>query len=120
MIRRPPRSTRTDTLFPYTTLFRSFAASEIRWLAAIAAVGFVAFLIWELTDKNPIVDLRIFRHRGFVAASVTYTVAFGAFFATLVLLPLWLQQNMGYTATWAGYETGIMGDRKSTRLNSSH
>src|SRR3546814_14214557 len=56
-----------------------FAASEIRWLAAIAAVGFVAFLIWELTDKNPIVDLRIFRHRGFVAASVTYTVAFGAF-----------------------------------------
>src|SRR3546814_9407403 len=86
-----------------------FAASEIRWLAAIAAVGFVAFLIWELTDKNPIVDLRIFRHRGFVAASVTYTVAFGAFFATLVLLPLWLQQNMGYTATWAGYATGIMG-----------
>ena len=86
-----------------------FAASEIRWLAAIAAVGFVAFLIWELTDKNPIVDLRIFRHRGFVAASVTYSVAFGAFFATLVLLPLWLQQNMGYTATWAGYATGIMG-----------
>src|SRR3546814_4469856 len=142
MIRRPPRSTRTNTLFPYSTLFRSvgwewiffikvpvaaagglavlyflrgqpdptapavidkiglvllilwvgalqimldegrnhdwFAASEIRWLAAIAAVGFVAFLIWELTDKNPIVDLRIFRHRGFVAASVTYTVAFGA------------------------------------------
>ena len=53
-----------------------FAAAEIRWLAAIAAVGFVAFLIWELTDKNPIVDLRIFRHRGFVAASVTYSVAF--------------------------------------------
>lgn len=86
-----------------------FAATEIRWLAAIAAVGFVAFLIWELTDKNPIVDLRVFRHRGFVAASVTYTVAFGAFFAAIVLLPLWLQQNMGYTATWAGYATGIMG-----------
>jgi DHA2 family multidrug resistance protein len=26
-----------------------------------------------------------------------------------VILPLWLQQNMGYTATWAGYATGIMG-----------
>lgn len=86
-----------------------FAAAEIRWLAAIAAIGFIAFLIWELTDKNPIVDLRIFRHRGFVAASVTYSVAFGAFFAAIVLLPLWLQQNMGYTATWAGYATGIMG-----------
>src|SRR3546814_3696818 len=32
MIRRPPRSTRTDTLFPYTTLFRS---SEFRWLSLV-------------------------------------------------------------------------------------
>lgn len=86
-----------------------FAAAEIRWLAAIAAVGFAAFLIWELTEKNPIVDLRIFRHRGFVASSITYSVGFGAFFASIVILPLWLQQNMGYTATWAGYATGIMG-----------
>src|SRR3546814_9922625 len=31
MIRRPPRSTRTDTLFPYTTLFRSVAAMNARW-----------------------------------------------------------------------------------------
>src|SRR3546814_19254767 len=31
MIRRPPRSTRTDTLFPYTTLFRSQALSTERW-----------------------------------------------------------------------------------------
>ena len=44
-----------------------------------------------------------------MAASLTYSVAFGAFFATVVLIPLWLQQNMGYTATWAGYATGIMG-----------
>ena len=34
---------------------------------------------------------------------------FGAFFASIVILPLWLQSNMGYTATWAGYATGIMG-----------
>src|SRR3546814_10953121 len=39
MILRPPRSTRTDTLFPYTTLFRSFAvvASEVRSLAQRSA-----------------------------------------------------------------------------------
>ncbi|HTN14203.1 MAG TPA: DHA2 family efflux MFS transporter permease subunit [Sphingomonadaceae bacterium] len=86
-----------------------FASAEIRWLAAIAAIGFVAFLIWELTEKNPIVDLKIFRHRGFVASSITYAVGFGGFFASIVILPLWLQQNMGYTATWAGYATGIMG-----------
>src|SRR3546814_9070031 len=35
MIRRPPRSTRTDTLFPYTTLFRSFAVKRILQLAVL-------------------------------------------------------------------------------------
>src|SRR3546814_12420393 len=35
MIRRPPRSTRTDTLFPYTTLFRSFAVTDIEGLEAL-------------------------------------------------------------------------------------
>lgn len=86
-----------------------FNSHEIQLLAVIAAIGFVAFLIWELTEKNPIVDLRIFRHRGFVGAALTYSVGFGAFFASIVILPLWLQSNMGYTATWAGYATGIMG-----------
>jgi MFS transporter, DHA2 family, multidrug resistance protein len=86
-----------------------FAATEIRVLAVVAGLGFLAFLIWELTAEEPIVDLRIFRHRGFAAAATTYAVGFGAFFAAVVILPLWLQQNMGYTATWAGYATGIMG-----------
>src|SRR3546814_16299958 len=44
MIRRPPRSTRTDTLFPYTTLFRSDAQAEafVPSVAAIKATGAVA------------------------------------------------------------------------------
>ena len=86
-----------------------FASHEIQALAVIAAIGFVAFLIWELTEKNPIFNLKVFRHRGFVGAATTYSVGFGAFFASIVILPLWLQSNMGYTATWAGYATGIMG-----------
>jgi len=86
-----------------------FASPEIQHLGIVAAIGFVAFVIWELTEKNPIVDLKIFRHRGFVGAASTYAVGFGGFFASIVILPLWLQSNMGYTATWAGYATGIMG-----------
>jgi DHA2 family multidrug resistance protein len=66
-------------------------------------------VIWVLTEKNPIVDLRVFRHRGFAASAATYAIGFAAFFATIVVIPLWLQQNLGYTATWAGYSTGIMG-----------
>src|SRR3546814_4716126 len=41
MIRRPPRSTRTDTLFPYTTLFRSRAAGCIRWHVAMWRFGMI-------------------------------------------------------------------------------
>jgi DHA2 family multidrug resistance protein len=86
-----------------------FASPEIRVLGIIAAIGFLCFLIWELTEKNPIVDLKVFRHRGFVGAATTYAVGFGGFFASIVIIPLWLQSNMGYTATWAGYATGLMG-----------
>src|SRR3546814_20266476 len=40
MIRRPPRSTRTDTLFPYTTLFRSLAEAGLRCPQDVALIGF--------------------------------------------------------------------------------
>ena len=86
-----------------------FASSEIVTLAVIAAIGFVAFLIWELTEKHPVVDLRVFRHRGFAASVLTISLAFGAFFGATVLTPQWLQSYMGYTSTWAGYTTAWSG-----------
>jgi DHA2 family multidrug resistance protein len=86
-----------------------FGSIEIRVLAVIAAIGFAAFLIWELTERNPVVDLRVFRHRGFSASVITITLAFGAFFGATVLTPLWLQNYMGYTATWAGCATATTG-----------
>ena len=79
-----------------------FASSFIVSLAIVAFVGFLAFLIWELTEKNPIVDLRVFRHRGFAVSAGAMLLVFGSFMGSIVLVPLWLQSNMGYTATWAG------------------
>ncbi len=84
-------------------------SSFIVALMIVAVVGFAAFLIWELTAENPIVNLRVFRHRAFATASVTMALTFGAFFASVVIVPLWLQTNMGYTATWAGYATAFNG-----------
>src|SRR3984957_12967282 len=86
-----------------------FGSRFIVALACTAVLGFPAFLIWELTDDHPIVDLRVFRHRGFAASSAVMTLAYGSFFATIVLLPLWLQTNIGYTATWAGRATAFQG-----------
>ena len=86
-----------------------FSSPFIIGLAVTAAVGFIAFLIWELTAADPIVDLRVFRHRGFTSAVITISLTFGAFFSSIVLIPLWLQTNMGYTATQAGLVTGWGG-----------
>lgn len=86
-----------------------FESTRIVTLAIIAAIGFVAFLIWELTERNPVVDLRVFRHRGYRTSMLTLSLGFGAFFGITVLTPLWLQIYMGYTATIAGYSTAMMG-----------
>src|SRR3546814_989411 len=47
MIRRPPRSTRTDTLFPYTTLFRSLLFEAMRFFAQVPVTEFLFGLHWS-------------------------------------------------------------------------
>lgn len=86
-----------------------FDSTQIWLLAITAAVSFVFFLIWELTEKHPIVDLRLFAGRNFTTGVVTLSVAYGVFFGTVVILPLWLQTTMGYTATHAGMVTAPVG-----------
>ncbi len=86
-----------------------FASNFIVALAIIALVGFVSFLAWELTDEHPIVDLRIFRYRSFALSAVALLFTFGSFMGSIVLIPLWLQTSMGYTATTAGQMMAFNG-----------
>jgi len=79
-----------------------FAADRIVVGAVVAAIGFVAWLIWELTDAHPAVDLTLFRSRNFAIGSLAFCLGYAVFFANTLILPLWLQTQMGYTATWAG------------------
>jgi DHA2 family multidrug resistance protein len=78
-------------------------------LAVIALVGFAFFVIWELTDKHPVVDLRCSRGATSGPARSPLSVGYGLFFGNVVLLPLWLQQYMGYTATEAGMVLAPVG-----------
>ena len=78
-------------------------------LLIVAVIGFALFLAWEATARQPIVDLRVFRHRGFTVAVTSLALAFGTYFASAVLIPQWLQTSMGYTATYAGYVTAFTG-----------
>src|SRR3546814_17034368 len=90
IIRRPPRSTRTDTLFPYTTLFRSHrrAMTPER---AVAAVGDLVVKHEEIADLHHVLHLLL--------------VIFG---------------DIAFTHPSRRQHADEAQDRKSTRLNSSH
>src|SRR3546814_15250902 len=102
MIRRPPRSTRTDTLFPYTTLFRSgpgvAAAPDIhlRTLAALDSVNFAPGADWS------------YNNGAYALLTEIVTRVSGRPFADFLRERIF--EPVGMTDT----------DRKSTRLNSSH
>jgi DHA2 family multidrug resistance protein len=79
-----------------------FHSTEVVAMGIVALVGFVIFIAWELTEEHPVVDLRLFARRNFWAGTLAISVGYGLFFGNVVLLPLWLQQYMGYPATDAG------------------
>jgi len=86
-----------------------FGSTTIMLLAIAAVVGSTLFVIWELTERHPVVDLRLFARRNFWTSSLAMSLAYGAFFGNVVLLPLWLQQYMGYSATQAGMVLAPVG-----------
>jgi MFS transporter, DHA2 family, multidrug resistance protein len=79
-----------------------FASPVIMAEAIIAVVGFIAFIIWELGEKHPIIDLSLFKSRNFSLGVLAFCVGYAVFFGAVVLQPLWMQSFLGYTATWAG------------------
>jgi DHA2 family multidrug resistance protein len=86
-----------------------FNSSTIVTLAIIVVIALAVFIAWELTDDHPVVDIRLFARRNFLFGAGTLAIAYGLFFGNVVLLPLWLQQYMGYTATSAGMALAPVG-----------
>ncbi|WP_321890235.1 DHA2 family efflux MFS transporter permease subunit [Paraburkholderia bannensis] len=84
--------------------------SPVIWaLGIVAVIAFVFFLIWELTDARPVVNLRLFQGRNFLGGTVAISVAYAVFFANLVILPQWIQGFLGYRAVDAGLATAPLG-----------
>ena len=86
-----------------------FSSTQITILALVAVVSFAVFVVWELTQEHPVVDLNLFKGRNFAMGAVCLSIAYGLFFGNVVLMPLWLQQFMGYTATSAGMALAPVG-----------
>src|SRR3546814_4115202 len=109
MIRRPPRSTRTDTLFPYTTLFRSLFVSDTIgfWNDRVLITGGIR--LQEIGSKS-------------YAANATGAIPAGGLTgkyskdAVTPVFGLVVKPAEGVSL----YANRVEGDRKSTRLNSSH
>ncbi len=79
-----------------------FASHFITVLTVLAVIGLVGLVIRELTVKHPVIDLGVFRYRSF-AIGTSLMMALGiVLYGSTVLLPLLMQEVLGYTATHAG------------------
>ena len=79
-----------------------FGSPLITAMIAIAALGWIATVFWELRNPNPIIDLTLLRHRNFAIASVLFFVFGFSLFGTTTLIPQILQSLYGYRAIDAG------------------
>src|SRR6185437_7039422 len=86
-----------------------FGSHMIVILSAIAAMTLIAFVIWELSIKDPIVQLRVFKNRTYAVGVLLMTLLGFVLYGSLVLLPIYLQTLMGYTAFLAGWWTSPRG-----------
>jgi DHA2 family multidrug resistance protein len=79
-----------------------FSSNLIVTLAIVALLSLIAWIIWELGEAHPIVDLTVFKSRSFSLGTLALCLGYAVFFGNVVLMPLWQQTQLGYTATWAG------------------
>ncbi|MCX8566050.1 MAG: MFS transporter, DHA2 family, multidrug resistance protein [Glomeribacter sp. 1016415] len=86
-----------------------FSSSLIITLAIIAAIALSFMVIWEITEKDPVIDFALFKDRNFALGVIIVSFGFMAFFGSVVIFPLWLQTVMGYTASLAGLATAPIG-----------
>jgi MFS transporter, DHA2 family, multidrug resistance protein len=86
-----------------------FGATWIRWTFIVLIVCFVLFLIHEFRHKQPLVDLRVFKHRNFALGCLLIGLFGAAIYGLVTLLPLFYQELMGYTALAAGWAVSPRG-----------
>jgi DHA2 family multidrug resistance protein len=70
--------------------------------AALSIMGLLAAFIWELTRKDPIVDIRLLKNRNFFLATLTMFMLGFVMYGSTAILPIFLQTLLGYTATLSG------------------
>jgi DHA2 family multidrug resistance protein len=86
-----------------------FESSFIIAFSVVALATLTLFVIVELRAEHPVVNLRVFKDKTFAAGNAIMFLGFFCLFGSFVLLPLYTQNLMGYTAMWAGLVLGPGG-----------
>lgn len=86
-----------------------FESSWIIWCTIVAVVALVSFVIWELTTKEPIVNLRVFNNRNFAVGTILIACVGIVLYGSTALLPLFLQTLLGYPAVQSGMTVSPRG-----------
>lgn len=79
-----------------------FASHFIVMLSVLALAGFAFFIFREFATSNPVVQLRVFKNRTYSTGVFLMTVLGFVLYGSTVLIPVWLQTIMGYSALEAG------------------
>jgi DHA2 family multidrug resistance protein len=79
-----------------------FGSSFITTAAIVCALAFVLMIPWEMTRRNPTIDVRMVATRQFGACFLVMLATGALLLATTQFLPELVQEDFGYTATWAG------------------
>lgn len=80
-----------------------FSSTTIVLLAIVAVVSLVVFCVKEWYDPKPLVNLRVFKSRAFTAGNLIGVVTGFGLFGTALVIPLFLQNVLGFTATETGF-----------------
>jgi MFS transporter, DHA2 family, multidrug resistance protein len=86
-----------------------FESNIIISLTIVSIIAFLYFCIWTYFQKDPIVDLSHFKNLNFTVGTIGLTVGFLLYFASTVVLPLWLQTEQNFTPLWAGIAVAPIG-----------
>lgn len=86
-----------------------FRSKGIISMAIISLISIVCLILWERTEEHPIIEFRLFKNRNFLIGTVLVSISYMLLFGIIVITPLWLQTQMGYTALWSGLAVSTMG-----------
>ncbi len=78
-------------------------------LSIVFSVGYLYFFLWEYFKSNPLVDLSLLKFKTYTLAIIYLIFMYSSYFGAIVIVPLWLQESMGYNSVWAGLAVAPLG-----------